>query len=1503
MADFFFFTDIDKIKAQTAGQNFGPVISGDPDYNSTKERFRLTSVNTATADCNAYAICDGEVFVIEDQSNTNLLNLVLKPYKQPVQGLPKIKYYIYKGIRKDSLISGTQIADPSQAASNNDLTQRIWSSEANASSNALLPPTNSVVTDKIYTSFYKNDPTTSESQIPKVFAGDKIGIFLSTGFGLEIITDDADILHEEIVSAQTLYYSDPSYRYVKQTTNYVEVNVPMSPSNQNDFFLKRNIKERILRYLDPCAFWGSFYDSELKYKNSSNSTQPASGNTVFKEVLYGTSPNAPFFTNRNRVYIDVRNDLNYSYDFFNNYQIYNFTSNLYTQQIKVAFDAYPNSSSFSGFVDKDYYRNSWPIFIIEKDFALNNSNNPNTFQVSLPKGDNENPIVFVSRGNFTLTKKFKYPFKKRLEYIDYNNSSGNYTQELKFQLNNFYDTALPNSTSYAWNISNYYKIKLLKQISQCPVPTSTGSIINREELLDNIFLPLSMEIEWNTINFVDPVIKTRIYENETWIDAISLNGQSGIGNIGMAEFNDGNDDYITLFAIINYKTVDNRGSHNKKINLESEVISSDGTLTFIKAFSSRYNLKYKSDPITGVFNGVNLSAAINESLKNKGFPANTKFTNVDADDIIYLTIKKTDFLATLSAYSANFLPGFKNHLAVKFNSGQVPDPNTHHGAFIIFQLKLRGWILDNTDNNIKVAENIVLPSNIYALLPSRRIFLEQTPPRHFGKGYKIEQVLGTFNYTEPDVFDRLHTPVSDFNNKSPKDFDNNTTPGNKTPTTTSLGSDSNPIKKYKIISTIYVIRGINLSATQFCKLRNYIETNIKNVWDSSTNMGLAVHFEPTEETAQLNDKFVRHYLFDSSGIEVKVATARQLKKLKVGEVLLYADASPNGRSFISGAQNHRVGEFYYNTADDFQTEINLYGSAGNASPNTAAHEFGHVLGLADRYTYFAFLNLHGNWPAVKRDFISDQQPGDTINGIKRNAGTTGLYLGKKEDGSDHPDGEYNKRFNWLNNLMTSQSIVPEYDYEDLATYNNDKNLVQPPDSNPVGTGNGTGSAVTLPLNYRRVNRSYYIYHSYFRPWIVPASSPKVYSKVCVFITKDQANMIIQGTEEDLDNFVNFKKFLYNPEQNPSTINVPNPIYTGTFAGPSQFDQGSSGGNIKKVIKSDDEIESYSPNNYSLTTYDANLHSMEGRLLTTTVSANIFSLKKTFTAYFNPFVQGTDVISESLIYPTDGPYGDDEYMFEVYYPNKPDEANVVPDGGLAVYDIETGGLAYNTSEGLDVDDIRGDATYPLLQNTTFVIPHNLNDWAKNPDKLGINAYRILILCMYQLNRVARTARTPNENAIYDGIWNFFKTNNFSYYSFLTGTDGAIRNSMKDKFDKVGKSNPDSIDGFIRGNAVWNARLHDLSTSSDTGRNADKISNLYCSNTNGTLTGNDFLLPIGRYNPYGNDLKEFNGIGLTKSAGNSLLNLSNRHFFYPVFINRRVIMNLVKYARIGQQGLYR
>lgn len=119
MADFFFFTDVDLLNSQTADQAYGPAgtVSG-------KDRFRVTSVHTATGTPKAYAVCDGVVCIQQDSENANVVNLILKPNQQPSINCSRIKYIIYKGINKESLLDGDNILVNIE----NDLTKSILSS-------------------------------------------------------------------------------------------------------------------------------------------------------------------------------------------------------------------------------------------------------------------------------------------------------------------------------------------------------------------------------------------------------------------------------------------------------------------------------------------------------------------------------------------------------------------------------------------------------------------------------------------------------------------------------------------------------------------------------------------------------------------------------------------------------------------------------------------------------------------------------------------------------------------------------------------------------------------------------------------------------------------------------------------------------------------------------------------------------------------------------------------------------------------------------------------------------------------------------------------------------------------------------------------------------------------------------------------------------------------------------------------------------------------------------
>jgi hypothetical protein len=102
MSRFYFFTDIDSLDNQIPTDAFGPVIG------SSDTEFQVTSIHrAAAADCNAYAVCEG--MILAQDAGNNLVNLILKPSEQPPFAFPKIKFFIYRGIKKDTLLVATTL--------------------------------------------------------------------------------------------------------------------------------------------------------------------------------------------------------------------------------------------------------------------------------------------------------------------------------------------------------------------------------------------------------------------------------------------------------------------------------------------------------------------------------------------------------------------------------------------------------------------------------------------------------------------------------------------------------------------------------------------------------------------------------------------------------------------------------------------------------------------------------------------------------------------------------------------------------------------------------------------------------------------------------------------------------------------------------------------------------------------------------------------------------------------------------------------------------------------------------------------------------------------------------------------------------------------------------------------------------------------------------------------------------------------------------------------------
>ncbi len=310
----FFFADPSKIERQTDAPDdevlghdeaFGPVLD------SEDTQFRVTSLHKGKNGSNpaAYAVCKGRVRLQADGTGSTF-TLVLAPDVEILRGLP-LRFFIYRGIRRDSLFD-----DNTGKLVRNDLTKRLLDDDDPDNDNldalglAFRPEDDSPSepefaredTDPIDTLFFEN---TELKPIP-VAAGDELGTFDGTAFGFEIMLGTV--------------WDPPALKQLRRVPTSEGNIIKVSTGNsQNLVVRQRAARERVYSYLDPCAFYGICSEKEGGTRIHHKVSDPLQ--TIELEKPQDTyDVLLIYFHNKNRIYIDLRNDNGLSYDYYDTYR-------------------------------------------------------------------------------------------------------------------------------------------------------------------------------------------------------------------------------------------------------------------------------------------------------------------------------------------------------------------------------------------------------------------------------------------------------------------------------------------------------------------------------------------------------------------------------------------------------------------------------------------------------------------------------------------------------------------------------------------------------------------------------------------------------------------------------------------------------------------------------------------------------------------------------------------------------------------------------------------------------------------------------------------------------------------------------------------------------------------------------------------------------------------------------------------------------------------------------
>lgn len=366
MAEFYFFTEPDKLNQQTAAEAFGPV---------DENLFQL-SCGFSGSNLNAFACVEGRV-LIQPSEDPEKVNILLKPVSQPIDNL-NVRYFIYRGLLKDQFILPAKVAGEfvlkAETTNSTELMKLIWSEfkslNETASDNSFLAkwlgydPDNQNGTDNVDQLFFTNDFNSETHHLPFIPAGTQIGKF-GNDAAFEIYLDSGDFRNS---ISDTGF--QPNINFASKVKTDLDLNVLPAEASVIQY------RETIYQFTDPVAYFGQaiVQNKSLTVRNS-DSTTKFTRNAIYQNVL-------DKFHTKNNLYFYLTAHRGRSYNFYNQFQHDESINSLKVGTTTDSLSEIPFSTS------------GWPILIYDQSESY--THDYNQYYVQLK--NNGNPIVYKSLG-------------------------------------------------------------------------------------------------------------------------------------------------------------------------------------------------------------------------------------------------------------------------------------------------------------------------------------------------------------------------------------------------------------------------------------------------------------------------------------------------------------------------------------------------------------------------------------------------------------------------------------------------------------------------------------------------------------------------------------------------------------------------------------------------------------------------------------------------------------------------------------------------------------------------------------------------------------------------------------------------------------------------------------------------------------------------------------------------------------------------------------------------
>lgn len=491
-----FFIDHTQLTEQTSSeQRYGP------DATTPETKFNLTTQFQLTNEAKAFACQDGMMIVQKNNSySSSLVNVIIKP-SNPIRinGIT-VRYYIYRGIKLSGFLSGSEgnySITPKNASTNTEFIASFWSYREKLEAKTSIPaptPYNIGYGDN---NLPLSDPNNLNELRPvrDLFNGKAPAkaFHVKEGMWIGDFTTSTKIAFEIQLESEL--------RLTSTLNTCRTSSIHFETDNLTGLALKRR-KELIGTYIDPVAFFGMHCDIGVY-------TTTYTGTVKNTPVLRKISTNTNFyshivskFSNRNRVYLDIRSERGLSYNFYDTYKV----SSSNPANIRLNSATVANAT--------EYVTNGWPILYF--DTIINHNTNNNQLSFRLHTGENTNPVLYLEDKKYSnVSSQSQKNFYKNSDIKETNPS--NWTKNITL----YYPNARNASHS---NIATL--LKLFYFVGE-PITASNNRLRNNK-YYDSAFCSIDLE------NLGDISINNGHVENSSTLYIKESLQNNGTGNFAYA---------------------------------------------------------------------------------------------------------------------------------------------------------------------------------------------------------------------------------------------------------------------------------------------------------------------------------------------------------------------------------------------------------------------------------------------------------------------------------------------------------------------------------------------------------------------------------------------------------------------------------------------------------------------------------------------------------------------------------------------------------------------------------------------------------------------------------------------------------------------------------------------------------------------------------------------------------------------------------------------------------